>query len=162
GLPCTIEAATKLIETELSQSGYSVERQTYDVRGQEAVNLIAEIPGSSRADEIVILGAHYDTIPATPGADDNASAVAVLLATARLMRACKPKRTIRFVAFACEEAPHFNIGEMGSQDHARRCRSRGEKIVGMLCLEMVGYYSTEPHSQRIPPTIPRSIRWLFP
>lgn len=73
-----------------------------------------------------------------------------------------PNRTVRFVAFACEEPPHFYTDSMGSQVHARACRTRSENVVGMLCLEMVGYYRTEPGSQRIPPTIPPFLTWMFP
>ena len=96
------------------------------------------------------------------GADDNASAVAVLIEVARLLRSLSPKRTVRFVGFACEESPYFHTGEMGSQEYARACRVRGEKIVGMLCLEMVGYFSSEPGSQKVPETIPRFFHPLFP
>jgi Zn-dependent M28 family amino/carboxypeptidase len=109
-----------------------------------------------------VLGAHYDTVPSTPGADDNASAVAVLLEAARLMKGLQPKRTVRFVAFPCEEPPHFHTGEMGSQVYARRCRTRNERVVGMLCLEMVGFFSTETNSQRVPDEIPRFLHWVFP
>jgi Zn-dependent M28 family amino/carboxypeptidase len=162
GAPQTMIAAAGLIERELTEIGYAVERQNYNARGQPTANLIAEIPGSQRSDEIVVLGAHYDTVSTTPGADDNASAVAVLIEAARLLVASKPKRTIRFVAFACEEPPYFYSGEMGSQVYAVLCRSRGDNIIGMLCLEMVGFYTDEPNSQQIPPAIPKFIRWAFP
>jgi len=166
GRPRTLAAAATLIEVELQQSGYVVERLPYQVGDEEVANLVAEIPGTGgrlkTAEEIVVLGAHYDTIPETPGADDNASAVAVLLEVARLLQGCRPKRTVRFVAFPCEEMPYHQCGEMGSQVYARLCRARGERIWGMLCLEMVGFYSTERGSQQIPPTIPRIFRPLFP
>src|SRR5262245_22873412 len=89
GLPRAIEAAAMLLEREVMHSGYAVERQTYFAQGQEVANLIVEIPGTKRRDEIVVLGAHYDTVETTPGADDNASAVAVLLEVARLMHGCR-------------------------------------------------------------------------
>ncbi len=162
GRPVALSATVTLIENEFSQSGYSVERQAYLANGHEVANLIATIPGSNRPDEIVILGAHYDTVETTPGADDNASAVAVLIEVARLLRDCRPRRTIRFVAFACEEPPHFYSDEMGSQVYAGACRSRGDRIVGMLCLEMVGFYSTAANSQRLPEAIPQFLRWAFP
>ena len=107
-------------------------------------------------------GAHYDTVHCTPGADDNASAVAVLLEVARLLRDHQGKRTARYVAFACEEPPYFHCDAMGSQYHARECRKRGEKIVGMLCLEMVGYFQDTEGSQQIPAGIPRLLRRFFP
>ncbi|HEX4144163.1 MAG TPA: M28 family peptidase [Pirellulales bacterium] len=162
GLPGALAASATLIERELISAGYAVERQAYRARGQEVSNLIAELPGSGRADEIVVLGAHYDTVPATPGADDNASAVAVLLEVARAMRPWRCQRTIRFVAFTCEEMPHFHSGEMGSQMYARMCRTRGDRVVGMLCLEMVGFYSSAANSQRIPSAIPNFLRPVFP
>jgi Zn-dependent M28 family amino/carboxypeptidase len=158
----TFSAAATYVERELEKTGYDVWRHTYMIGNKEVANIVAERLGGRRKDEIVILGAHYDTYFTTPGADDNASAVAVLIETARLLRDLKPARTVRFVSFACEEPPHFHTGEMGSQVYARQCRLRNERIIGMLCLEMVGYYSTEPRSQQIPPGIPRWLHWAFP
>ena len=161
--PRALEAARKLVESELSAAGYDVQRQSYRLAGQREVeNLVAELPGSRKADQIVILGAHYDTMPLTPGADDNASAVAVLLEAARLARRWQAGRTIRFVAFACEEMPHFRNDEMGSKVYAKACRERGERIVGMLCLEMVGFFSSRPNSQQMPTAIPKFLRPIFP
>ncbi|MHC4401400.1 MAG: M28 family peptidase [Planctomycetota bacterium] len=141
---------------------YPVTRQTYPVDGDDAVNLIAELEGSDQAKEIVLLGAHYDTVETTPGADDNASAVAVLIEVARLLRQSSPRRVVRFAAFTCEEPPHFHTATMGSQVYARQCRAEGERILGMLCLEMVGYYSNDPGSQGYPTEMPRWLRWVFP
>jgi Zn-dependent M28 family amino/carboxypeptidase len=155
-------AAATYVERELANVGYDVSRQTYTIGDQDVSNIVAELPGGRKKEEIVVVGAHYDTVWTTPGADDNASAVAALIETARLVRNLNPARTIRFVSFACEEPPHFHTGEMGSQVYARQCRILNERIVGMLCLEMVGYYSTEPGSQKIPPGIPRMIHWAFP
>jgi len=105
---------------------------------EEHENFVREIRGTS--DEIVIVGAHYDAIDDLPGADDNASGVAALLALARRFENAKPRRTIRFVAFANEEPPHFRTQSMGSWQYARRSRERGERIVAVLNLEMLGYY----------------------
>jgi Zn-dependent M28 family amino/carboxypeptidase len=162
GNPRAFAAAAGYVEQELATVGYAVARQTYPASGHEVSNLIAELPGQRWRDEIVVLGAHYDTVATTPGADDNASAVAVMIEVARLMRTSKPARTVRFVGFACEEPPFFYTGEMGSQVYARECRTRGEKIRGMLCLEMVGYYSTEANSQRLPASLPRVLRKVLP
>jgi Zn-dependent M28 family amino/carboxypeptidase len=162
GKPSTMEVTATYIERQLVDLGYSVDRHVYDVDGSQPANLVAERPGTQRTDEVVILGAHYDTVPETPGADDNASAVAMLIEVARILQSSVLKRTLRFVAFPCEEFPHCHTDTMGSRVYARQCRIRGERIVGMLCLEMVGYYSTEPNSQQIPPGIPRSLRWAFP
>lgn len=126
-----------------------------------ATNLIVERLGTKRAGEIVLLGAHYDTVSSTPGADDNTSAVAVLLEVNRLLLEHTGRRSVCYAAFACDEPPHFGLGEMGSQHHARQSRVRGDKIVGMLCLEMVGYYSDVAGSQAIPPAIPTWMRRFF-
>jgi Zn-dependent M28 family amino/carboxypeptidase len=155
-------AAAAYVERELSGAGYDVVRETYTTSGREVANLVAELPGGPKKDEVVIVGAHYDTIPSTPGADDNASAVAMLIEVARLMRRLQPARTVRFIGFACEEPPSFHTGEMGSQVHARKCRKHGERVCGMLCLEMVGYYATGPGSQEVPPAIPRIFHGVLP
>jgi len=139
-MPKTIDATIGSIESQWSEMGYSNDRECYDALGDEATNLIVEQPGNKRADEIVLLGAHYDTVSTTPGADDNASAVAVLLEVSRLLPGNTSRRTARYVAFAREEPPYFNLDSMGSQHHARESRRRGDNIVGMLCLEMVDYY----------------------
>jgi Zn-dependent M28 family amino/carboxypeptidase len=162
GKPAAFEAAATFVERELADAGYAVERETYLARGHSVANVVAELPGGRKKNETVIVGAHYDTVESTPGADDNASAVAVMIEVARMMRGMQPARTVRFVGFACEEPPHFFTGDMGSQVHARLCRSRGERIRGMLCLEMVGYYSDEPGSQRVPASIPRALHKAFP
>lgn len=162
GLPDRMAATVDYITHEFQSLGMNVRGEHFDAAGFPTCNLIAEQTGTRSPNEIVLLGAHYDTTSTTPGADDNASAVAVLIETARLMKRESPGRTVRFVAFSCEEAPHFHSDTMGSQVHARGCRSRGENMIGMLCLEMVGYYLFEDNSQRIPPGIPWLLRWLFP
>lgn len=162
GRPSTIEAAIAHIERELAAGGEAVRHEAYEASTGLAVNLILERRGGRRAEEVVILGAHYDTVPMTPGADDNASAVAVLLEVAAMLRGEAMERTVRFVSFANEEPPYFNIGEMGSQHHARECRRRGEKIAGMLCLEMVGYFDDRPGSQTYPPPLDKYAAWALP
>ncbi|HEX6265981.1 MAG TPA: M28 family peptidase, partial [Burkholderiales bacterium] len=99
----------------------------------------------------VVVGAHYDTVPGSPGADDNASAVAALIELAGLLG--KDGLPIRFVAFANEEEPHFMGPDMGSWVSAKRSRERGEQLAAMLSLEMLGYYSDRPGSQRYPPPL---------
>ncbi len=159
--PKTITATIGYIEGQWSEMGYSIDRECYDAMGNEATNLVVEQRGSKRADEIVLLGAHYDTVVSTPGADDNASAVAVMLEVSRLLRDHTGKRTARYVAFACEEPPYF-MEAMGSEYHARQSRKRGDQIVGMLCLEMVGFFSDEIGSQKVPWSIPRYLHRFFP
>ena len=96
----------------------------------------------------VVVGAHYDTVPGSPGADDNASAVAALIELAGMLG--KEGLPLRFAAFANEEEPHFMGPDMGSWVSAKRSRDRGEKLAAMLSLEMLGYYSDRPGSQRYP------------
>jgi Zn-dependent M28 family amino/carboxypeptidase len=162
GKPSTITATIGYITGQWSAMDYDVRLETYDAIGNTATNLIIEQPGKSRPAEIVVLGAHYDTVASTPGADDNASAVAVMLEVSRLLKGHIGNRTLRCVAFACEEPPYFNVNSMGSQHHAREAALRKEQIVGMLCLEMVGYFRSEPNSQRVPRTIPRWLHRFFP
>jgi Zn-dependent M28 family amino/carboxypeptidase len=100
--------------------------------------------------EVILVGAHYDTAPGTPGANDNGSGVALLLEMGRLLKEARPARTLRLVAFANEEPPHFFTEDMGSRVHARRARGRGEDIVAMLSLETIGYYSDTPGTQAYP------------
>lgn len=105
-------------------------------------------------DGILIIGAHYDTVSTTPGADDNASAVAVLLElarqAARLKKEHQLKENLRFVAFPLEEPPVFYTADMGSKRYVKILKQRGEKIKGMICFEMVGYKSTDTNSQEMP------------
>jgi len=162
GKPGSMQVTATYVEGQFAALGYAVDRQPYAVDDCQVTNLVVERSGTRRAGEIVIVGAHYDTVPTTPGADDNASAVAMLIEVARLLRDVTPQRTLRYVAFPCEEPPHFYTGSMGSQVYARQCRLRNERIVGMICLEMVGYYTTEPNSQQVPSGIPRSLRRALP
>ncbi len=143
-----LRAAEGYVEQGLAAAGLKVERQTYAVETIACSNLIAEVRGSS--DEIVVVGAHYDSVGDSPGADDNASGTAALLALARHFAEAKPRRTIRFVAFVNEEPPHFRTEEMGSYVYARSLHERGAKVAAMLALESLGYYRDEPGSQQYP------------
>jgi Zn-dependent M28 family amino/carboxypeptidase len=98
-------------------------------------------------DQIIIVGAHYDSVLGSPGANDNGSGVASLLEISRLLAGKKPARTVRLVAFTNEEPPWL---DMGSRVYASRSRGRKENIVGMLSLETMGYYSEAPNSQEYP------------
>ena len=146
----SLEAAAAWIEQSFKEAGYEVERHGYEVDGQTYYNLIAEISGSARPAEIVIVGAHYDTVADCAGANDNGSGVAATLALARAFAGKRTDRTLRFVAFVNEEAPFFIEGTMGSMAYAARCRQRNEIIVAMLSLETIGYYSDEKGSQKYP------------
>src|SRR5690606_24455686 len=123
---------------------------TFLVSGVECHNIEAELTGETQPEQIVIVGAHYDTAPGTPGANDNASGVAALLALARRFAHSRPEKTLRFVAFTNEEPPYFQTPSWGAWVYARRCRQRGEKLVAMLSLETIGYYTDEPNSQQYP------------
>jgi hypothetical protein len=147
--------ARKFLLKSLEDMGYVVEQQTYRALDQEFVNLIVEIPGTTRPKEIVVVGAHYDSAFNSPAANDNGSGVAATLALARSYATRKPSRTVRFVLFANEEPPFNWTTDMGSLVYARSCKARAETIVGMFSLETIGYYSDEPKSQRYPQPIDR-------
>lgn len=148
--PRALEQAAQHIERALARSGYTVARQPIATELGEVRNIEAEIPGTVRAAEIVVVGAHYDSVAGAPGANDNGSGVAALLELSRLFAAPASARTLRFVAFVNEEPPFFYTQEMGSRYYARRSRQRGENIVAMLSLETIGYYSERRGSQRYP------------
>ena len=142
--------AAAYIDRELSATGLRVTSQSYAAEAYKVRNIVAEITGSSAPDEIVVIGAHYDTAPGSPGANDNASAVASLLILAEIFAGRQQARTLRFVAFTCEEDPFFQTHLMGSFQYAAECRKRQDNIRGMLSLETIGYYLKSPDSQRWP------------
>ena len=102
-----LRRASAYIETEWGALGYSVERLEYDVSGISCANLIATREGRTRRNEILLLGAHYDSVVGSPGANDNASGVAALLEISRMFRVLEPALTVHFVAFVNEEPPFF-------------------------------------------------------
>jgi Zn-dependent M28 family amino/carboxypeptidase len=148
--PAELESAARYIEITLSGFGYKVETQAFDTERLPVRNIEIEVGGGARAQEIIVIGAHYDSVLGAPGANDNGSGVAAMLELARVFRNVKAARTVRFVAFVNEEPPFCLTGEMGSQYYARRSRERGEKIIAMLSLETIGWYSDRPDSQRYP------------
>jgi hypothetical protein len=151
--PHQLAQAADCIETKFAAAGFLVKRQEYRVSGCDCCNLEVEILGASRPEEIVIVGAHYDTVPGTPGANDNTSGVAATLALSRRFANREIDRALRFVAFTNEEKPYAHTDQMGSQVYSRRCRERGENVVAMLSLETVGYYDDTPGSQKYPPPL---------
>lgn len=153
GRPDALHAAEAYIAGAFGSLGYHVARQTYLAQGVASSNLEVVIPGGSRASEIVLVGAHYDTVPGSPGADDNASGVAGVIEIARALRESSLTRTVKLVAFVNEEPPFFYFGEMGSRVYARAARARGDDIRVMLSLEMLGCYSDEAGSQAYPPLL---------
>jgi hypothetical protein len=146
----SLNKAADYIHAELAKLGVAVEEQRYRVEGHEYRNIIASF-GPATAERIIV-GAHYDVCGDQPGADDNASAVAGLLETARLLHAQAPtlKRRIDFVAFSLEEPPFFATEHMGSAVHAQALHTAKVPVRAMICYEMIGYFRDEPGSQRFP------------
>lgn len=148
--PRRLHAAADYVEGVFTNIGYRVVRQSYIAMGETCDNLEAALPGTGRSNEIVVVGAHYDSVAASPGANDNGSGVAGVLALARAWTGRSASRTVRFVAFVNEEPPFFQTEKMGSLVYARRCRERGDNVVAMVSLETIGCYSTEKGSQKYP------------
>lgn len=149
--PEALEAAASYIAHEWRKQGYAVRRMTYEAAGMECANLEITRTGSSRADEILLIGAHYDSVVGSPGANDNASGVAALLEISGMFTAVDPAMTVRFVSFVNEEPPFFQTPRQGSMQYADLARRRGDDIRMMVSLETIGSYSNRPGSQRYPP-----------
>jgi len=163
--PGSLAQAARYIAGVWEEEGFTVRRQELTARGVDCANLEVEIPAEGspegsigHGDEILLLGAHYDTIQGSPGANDNGSGVAALLELGRLLRDAGPGCAVRLVAFVNEEAPFFQTFQMGSRICARAARKRGERIRLMLALETIGYYTDEPRSQQAPPLL----GWRYP
>src|SRR6266849_5494574 len=134
-----LNAAAEFIENSFSRVGLQPRRDTYELNGRASHNIEGEIHGVRP--EIVLIGAHYDSVFGSPGANDNGSGVAALLALARRFAARPQIHTLRFVAFVNEEPPYFQTSQMGSLVYARRCKARSDRIRAMISLETIGYYS---------------------
>jgi len=156
--PQALDAARDYIAEQWQAQGLEPRFQRYVARGVESSNIEVVLQGTLSASQSVVVGAHYDSVLGSPGADDNASAVAALLELSRALAPAPRARTVRLVAFVNEEPPFFYWGQMGSQVYARAARRRGEDIRVMLSLEMLGYYRDEPGTQRYPPCL----RWFYP
>ena len=141
-----LERPARYIEQAFAAQGLAPASHEFMSAGRRVRNVEVNPP-----DATLVVGAHYDTVPGCPGADDNASAVAALIELAGMLES--EKLPIRFVAFANEELPYFMGPDMGSWVSAKRSRDRGERISAMLSLEMLGYYSDKPGSQRYPPPL---------
>ena len=129
-----LEQAAQYIEREFLKIGWDVKQDHFRWEGKSYKNIVAEKKGRTSPDGVFILGAHYDTVPGSPGADDNASAIAVLLEVGRNIQSVQLEFTVRLVAFSLEE---YNF--VGSIHYTESLRKRGEKILGMISLEMVGF-----------------------
>ena len=137
---------------DLERPAHYIEQQLGAARTQEFQSGGRRVRNIESGAGSVVVGAHYDTVPGSPGADDNASGVAVLIELARM------GLPARFVAFANEEMPYFQSGEMGSHDWAGRAHRAGDQITAMLSLEMLGYYRDAPGTQHYPPPL----GWFYP
>jgi Zn-dependent M28 family amino/carboxypeptidase len=147
-----LAAVESFIEKELVGCGLSVESDYFSYRGGKFRNIIGHV-GSQRGAPLIILGAHFDSVQGTPGADDNASGVAVLLEAARHISRAKPRSQIVFCAFNLEE-----LNMIGSAHYAKRLKIAGAKVDAMISLEMVGYTDSTPGSQRYPV----GLKWFYP
>ncbi|MDE2058280.1 MAG: M28 family peptidase [candidate division NC10 bacterium] len=149
--PEALRAAADYIEAEWRHQGYQVVPHWYDLSGTQWANLEITRLGCTRPTEILLIGAHYDSVQGSPGANDNASGVAALLELSRLFADITPALTVRFVAFVNEEPPFFFTRRQGSVIYAKAARARGDAIRLMVSLETIGSYRDEPGSQRYPP-----------
>lgn len=147
--PARLEAAARYVEGELAVCG-PPRRVGYKLAEKSCDNVEVEIAGATRPAEIVVVGAHYDSVRGTAGANDNATGAAGVLALARRFAGTRPARTLRFVLFVNEEPPWFQTELMGSLCYARTCRERGDAVAAMLCLETLGCYRDEAGSQKYP------------
>lgn len=147
-----LELAAAWISSELSTAGWTVSGQEWRTRhsGKAARNIIADQPAGDPTAPLIIVGAHYDSVSGCPGANDNASGTAALLALARRLRDLKGAARLRLVAFTDEEPPAFWTGEMGSLKYARKLKDDGETVRAMLSIETIGCYSDKPGSQKYP------------
>jgi Zn-dependent M28 family amino/carboxypeptidase len=156
--PRALQAAETYIRECWQQQGYQVTPQDYVAMGVRSANLEITRRGNRHPDEILLLGAHYDSVRGSPGANDNGSGVAALLELSRVFSSAEPACSIRCVAFTNEEPPFFRAGRPGSMLYARQARRRGDAIRLMIALETIGSYSSTPGSQRYPPLF----RYFFP
>ena len=150
-----LDQAAAFVRGRFMEQGYEVTSRPFTVTEEGASdqsfeNLEVEVRGRSRPEEIVLIGAHYDTALGTPGANDNGSGMAVLFALSNALKGQRPMRTVRFVAFANEEPPFFDTTDMGSRRYAMGVAARRENVIAMLSLETMGCYSDVDGSQRYP------------
>jgi hypothetical protein len=148
--PERLEAAARHVESRFAEVGLAPRRETYEHLAWTLSNVVAEVAGRTRPSQIVVVGAHYDSVRGTPGANDNATGVAATLALARHFARSPAARTLRFVAFTGEEPPLFLTEGMGSLVHARGCAARGEDVVAMLALETLGCFRDGEGTQEYP------------
>jgi Zn-dependent M28 family amino/carboxypeptidase len=154
-----LDDAAVWIARELADAGFEVRSHPYEIDGRTYRNVVAWRKGRDPEAGAIVVGAHYDTVEGSPGADDNASGVAVLLELARTLPDVYTRRTHYLVAFGTEEPPYFGSEQMGSAIFARELAERGTDVVLMASLDMVGYFSDARGSQRFPNPL---LRLLYP
>lgn len=140
------------IQQEFSRWG-EVTGHSFDFQGQPYTNWILNLPGQNPRRPPLLIGAHYDSVPGSPGADDNATGLAVLLELARAFAQQPGRSPLRLVAFDLEE-----LGFVGSGHYAQDLHEQGEPLGLMLSLEMLGYCCHQPHSQ----TYPAGLERIYP
>lgn len=148
GHPEVLHRAAEHLMGEFASFGLPPRRQEWTAGDARYANIIAE--AGPLTDERIVVGAHYDTAGAQPGADDNASGVAGLCELARALAANPPPLRVELVAYCLEEAPHCRTPQMGSAVHAAALRAIGARVRLMMSLEMIGYFRDAPGSQRYP------------
>lgn len=148
--PESLEAVCEYLKKEIISIGFEPSEQIWEVQGETYKNILASY--NSDAERRLIIGAHYDVCGDQEGADDNASAVAGLLETMRLIVANQPRLEYRidFVFYSLEEPPFFGTEQMGSYVHAKSLHEEEADVIGMICYEMIGFFSDEPKSQSYP------------
>ena len=137
--------AADYIHSVFEEAGLSVTRQDYQYYDHRVTNVLGTLPVDTEASAYYVVGAHYDTVPGTPGADDNASAVAVMLELARRLRHERIKAQVLFGAFTLEEPPAYLTGHQGSRMFVRSCQTSGDHVLGAIILEMVGFTAPRQH-----------------
>ncbi len=150
-----LDKAADYISLQLKSLGYDIEEQKYLFNNKIYKNLIVKINSmnSENANQVIVIGAHYDVCGEQPGADDNASGVAGLLELARLIKKnpdFKSAYNIQLVFYTLEEPPSYNTEFMGSFIHAKSLSEQKFEVKLMLSLEMIGYYSDALSSQTFP------------
>ncbi len=141
------------IRGQFASAGYQPSGQSYEVHKLPVENIEVVLPGTTTPDDVVVVGGHYDTVTGCPGANDNGTGVAATLELARRFARAPRAKTVRFVAFVNEEPPFFQTALMGSAVYANAAKARGDRIVAMLSLETIGYFSDEKGSQQYPPPL---------
>lgn len=151
----SMNTAAAYIESQFSETGCNPLRQTFTANDTEYTNVICSFGTENK--RVLVIGAHYDVAGSFPGADDNASGVAGLLELARLIHVQNPALEVRvdLVAYANEEPPYFRTEGMGSMIHAKSLKDAGEWVDLMISLEMIGYFTDEPNSQKYPTVLLR-------